>query len=261
MATDNLQAKYLANVSTTSSVCQNVLGLFSAANHVHDPQNRFNRRQMLSYTQWKCEDYIGQLHVSKVELTQAHKDILETLFTHFPVRNLSIVKDMPEQVVNFSFDQLLRKLGKASNPNNYCWLLNALDDLRSVSITLTLVDSRPNQNGKVRFEAEEFSVLNSIKIGGEYFPCLKSKESTETYLSKHTSFVDCELNFSRQFSSLLKKDILLEYSALVPEIVKLPQGFMKALVRHCYGHEWKKGAPFDGLLKTYLQFQDRKSVV
>lgn len=250
MTSNNLQAKYLA----TSAVSLNVLGLFSAANHVHDPQNRFTRRQVLSYTQWTCEDYIGQLHVSKVELTQAHKDIMETLFTNFPIQNLSIVKDMPEHIIQFSFDQLLRKLGKESNPNNYCWLLNALDDLRSVSITLTLVDARENSKGKVYFEAEEFSVLNSIKIGGETFPFLKRNETTETYLSKCTSFVNCELNFSRQFSNLLRKDMLLEYGELVPKIVELPKGFMKALVRHCYGHEWKKGAAFDELLKKYLQF-------
>lgn len=250
MTSNNLQAKYLA----TSAVSLNVLGLFSAANHVHDPQNRFTRRQVLSYTQWTCEDYIGQLHVSKVELTQAHKDIMETLFTNFPIQNLSIVKDMPEHIIQFSFDQLLRKLGKESNPNNYCWLLNALDDLRSVSITLTLVDARENSKGKVYFEAEEFSVLNSIKIGSETFPFLKRNETTEAYLSKCKSFVNCELNFSRQFSNLLRKDMLLEYGDLVPKIVELPKGFMKALVRHCYGHEWKKGAAFDELLKKYLQF-------
>lgn len=250
MEKDDLQDKFLA----TSTVSQNVLGLFSAANHIKDPQKYANSRKALREVAWECQDHIGQLKVMQIELTQAHKDVMEMLFKHFPYKNDAVVEGYTEYLIRFSFDKLLRRLGKASNPNNYCWLLNVLSDLRDVSITLTLVDTHKNSDGKVRYQQNFFGILNEIQISGEIYPSFRTKERVEKFLATKPSFADCAIRFSRQFSSLLKTDILLQYDSLVDEIVTLPQGFMKALVRHCYGHEWKKNLSFDDLLLKYLQF-------
>ena len=247
MSKKESQAKFLA----TSSVSQNILGMFNIDNHVNTPDALQYGFKALRGLQWQCENNIGQIFVSNMILTQAHKDILEVLFMNFPAE---YDEAKEEYFITFSFDKLLRRMGKQSNPQHYIWLLNAFNNMLLSTITMNLFDLRKTDSkGRAYFEGESFHILNAIAINGKNY-VITPNNPPEKLIASNPEFFNARLEFSRQYSKLMQRDVLLRYESLVDEILKLPYGHMKALVRHCYGHEWRKGIALEDILKLYIGF-------
>lgn len=176
---------------------------------------------------------LGMVWVRRVELTQAHKDLLETIFTNYQ-HDGTFFEGKRIQYQLSRYD-LLKKLGKENTKQNYDWLNHMFEDLKDVELTVYLRDLaakiNPNvKNPKPRYKYYfEFGILDGY---GKTRPDEKGD-------------VGFFLSFSPDYADLIYCGISLFYSEKVKAIVKKSNGVVKAIIRFCLANQFVPKQPIE----------------
>ena len=256
-----------------SSVAQNILGMFSEQNHIPlsqmVPRKRSKELGICSSERlWELTDeYYGSVSLFGPELTQRHKDILEILIVTFASKETKLKNG--RLIIKISFDKLLRKLGVESNPKNYLMLFNALWDLKVTNISLER-ESKIKKKSKFSFNPTYlFSIFDSIGITDSYKDLLDEYEGRENEIPQHLfEQMNCsefEVSFHHDFLRMVMDDTCLDYKSLLPDIIKIKHGMLKAIIRYCYGNKNLRklstnniGVSFESLILACCQFVEPK---
>lgn len=174
------------------------------------------------------DDFLGSIQVLRIELTQAHRDLLETIFTYW--EHNGGYHEGREVSYEFTRAQLLKRLGKTDCVQNYQWLELMFQDLRDVVLRAMVVNQRTKDKRRTLWA--DFGILNSY----EYV-------TTDFGDSKQTVYT---VTFNATYLNMFHYGISLWYPDFVPLITAQTYGPMKALIRYCFANAFVGRGEEDG---------------
>ena len=161
--------------------------------------------------EWKYESQHGLVTVRHHRLTQAHRNIVEVILTHYKP---AFIHSDGSWEFHFTLYDLQKNLKKTSKTNNH-WVRTKLDELQGVQLVVEPTGGKP-------FKRITCSVLNDHSV--------TSSSTGRTGEHMHA------VTFNRHYMRFFDVDTHLHTEKLTDDIIALHNATVQALVRYCLSH-------------------------
>lgn len=220
----------------TATVFENRMKIYTPRNERPLLNNMYEDEYGIkSFIMEHTDRYLGTVKVNGVELTQMHRDVVETILSQFEYKGEYIEgKSLSYKFTRYS---LLKVLNRTDSMANYQWLENILNDLKNVSLDVVVKDfanKDKQQRARVVLQGT-FNILSGL-----WTEKVKEPYPERTF----------EVTFSHDYLHLFHFGMSVWYHHHVAGICQQPYGFIKDMIRYCLT------SSFRGEKKLRMKFED-----